>query len=314
MEPAREAAGDYRILTRDAARSRLAEEVAEVAWEHGYVLLLHYGCATAVAQVNDMDIHQPFERLYLKFEQAAFTEHRCSSRVTSIGRPKTCSTMSPRLGGAWTTPLAFGVIGKLGSPTASAATKTTSSHAKPAIVGSLPTWERARASADVEAKFAAGLAWENCRELISHPPDIGVLKEGQESESPLVDGEAAALSQNDLDTTAADDEDINAMGQPEVLALAAAEPADAPEIVEEAVVLSRWMETLRRLRRAAIQNRPSSAVYQVDRELNQLQRGSANKSAKAKHENLALRRAMGKTWRRRQRRCELAGRSRGGSN
>ncbi len=29
-----------------------------------------------VAQVNDTDIHQPFERLHLKFKQAAFTEQQ----------------------------------------------------------------------------------------------------------------------------------------------------------------------------------------------------------------------------------------------
>ena len=72
--PQRAAAKDYRVLMVDVATSHCDPSVQELAWSRGYVMLYHLGCTTAVAQVNDTDLHMEFSRLFLEFEQAAFLE------------------------------------------------------------------------------------------------------------------------------------------------------------------------------------------------------------------------------------------------
>ena len=74
--PEREAAGDWRILMLDVAASHLAEEVLDVADARGYVTLLHYGCTTGVAQINDTDLHLDLERAYVELEAEAFHQQQ----------------------------------------------------------------------------------------------------------------------------------------------------------------------------------------------------------------------------------------------
>ena len=58
------------------ARSHLGPEIVASAHASGYVCLYHYGCTTAVAQVNDTDLHQEFSRLYMELEQTAFNNQQ----------------------------------------------------------------------------------------------------------------------------------------------------------------------------------------------------------------------------------------------
>ena len=69
---ARAAANDYWLLYLDVAKSHLGGKAEQLAWERGFVFMFHYGSTTAVAQVNDTDIHGPFEQDYLEKEQQCF--------------------------------------------------------------------------------------------------------------------------------------------------------------------------------------------------------------------------------------------------
>jgi len=74
--PQRAEQRDYRILMLDVAASHCDPRVADVAWARGYIVLYHYGCTTAVAQVNDTDLHMEFSRVYMLFEQEAFLQQQ----------------------------------------------------------------------------------------------------------------------------------------------------------------------------------------------------------------------------------------------
>ena len=52
----------------DVASSHLTESVLDNAWSRGYVTLFHYGGATGLAQVNDMENHAEFSRLFQELE------------------------------------------------------------------------------------------------------------------------------------------------------------------------------------------------------------------------------------------------------
>ena len=68
--------GDYRILMMDVAKSHLSPELVELAWSRGYCVLIHYGCTTPIAQVNDTHCHADFSALYCELEQASMVEQR----------------------------------------------------------------------------------------------------------------------------------------------------------------------------------------------------------------------------------------------
>ncbi|MCP3920403.1 MAG: hypothetical protein GY711_33160, partial [bacterium] len=60
----------WRILFCDAFSPQLGESVRHLAWQRGYVLLVHGGGCTGVAQPNDTDLHQHLRRAYLALEEA----------------------------------------------------------------------------------------------------------------------------------------------------------------------------------------------------------------------------------------------------
>ena len=64
----------------DIASSQIGAAVEDLAWEHGYVTLYHYGGTTGVAQVNDTDLHAEFSRIYIDLEQIAFTDMQLYDR------------------------------------------------------------------------------------------------------------------------------------------------------------------------------------------------------------------------------------------
>ena len=69
---ARAAAGDYRLLFLDAYAAHLDQQVADLAWSRGFIVVYHGGCTTGVCQVNDTDLHAALEAMYLECEAIAF--------------------------------------------------------------------------------------------------------------------------------------------------------------------------------------------------------------------------------------------------
>ena len=68
----RAAKKDWRILLMDVAKSHLGDDIIAFCHGRGYCCLYHYGCTTAVTQVNDTDLHGDFSRVYIELEQVAF--------------------------------------------------------------------------------------------------------------------------------------------------------------------------------------------------------------------------------------------------
>ena len=76
---------DYRILLLGVASSHLSPELVDLAWSRGYCVLYHYGCTTAVAQVNDTHCHADFSSIFCELEQASMVAQRLFD-ACNIGR------------------------------------------------------------------------------------------------------------------------------------------------------------------------------------------------------------------------------------
>ena len=74
--PQREAAHDWRILYLDAYAAHFADEVADVAWRRGFVVLWHGAGTTGLLQVNDTHLHAKLERDYLNMQALTFAEQQ----------------------------------------------------------------------------------------------------------------------------------------------------------------------------------------------------------------------------------------------
>ncbi|MCP4007872.1 MAG: hypothetical protein GY725_27125 [bacterium] len=81
----------WRILVFDAFAPQMTEAVRRLAWERGYVLVLHGGGATSVCQPNDTDLHQPLRRGYVGFESAdALLQQRLHPLRCPFARNEDC--------------------------------------------------------------------------------------------------------------------------------------------------------------------------------------------------------------------------------
>ncbi len=60
---------DWRILYCDVYAAHLGDPVSRLAWSHNYVMVIHGGGTTGVAQVNDTHLHQALSREYQRLEQ-----------------------------------------------------------------------------------------------------------------------------------------------------------------------------------------------------------------------------------------------------
>ncbi|MCP4243633.1 MAG: hypothetical protein GY772_24025, partial [bacterium] len=58
----------WRVLLCDAYGPQTTAAVRRVAWQHGYVVIIHGGGTTAVTQTNDTDLHARLKQLYLELE------------------------------------------------------------------------------------------------------------------------------------------------------------------------------------------------------------------------------------------------------
>ena len=59
----------WRLLFCDVYAAHLGDPVSRLAWKHGYVIVVHGGGTTGVAQVNDTHLHQALSREYQRLEQ-----------------------------------------------------------------------------------------------------------------------------------------------------------------------------------------------------------------------------------------------------
>lgn len=167
----------------------------------------------------------------------------------------------------------------------------------------MPELRRA-ALAEVDAQIAAGglTGFADWPKLVQHPKDAGVLHdEGAELEGDLSEGEVPWLDEAaaaEMDAEEAADAAILAEEQSvsEPPAVVDALPGDAPEDVQEALEVTKRLNTLKRLRGELQASACPAAYFQVDREIVQLERGLKGRRCddKAKAANLVLRRSLEK--------------------
>ena len=76
---------DWRIIFADAFAAHKTENVFALCWSRGYVLILHGGGATPVAQTPDTDLNEQVRRLYGNRESAILMEKmRCGQVVPKM--------------------------------------------------------------------------------------------------------------------------------------------------------------------------------------------------------------------------------------
>lgn len=303
--PERAKRSDYRILLLDVAGSHLGEEVVEVAWSFGYVVLYHYGCTTGVAQVNDTDLHGALEAAYLHMEQVSFNEQQLLEPGCVSRRPQ---DVIDDAAAAWRT-LNHGQ-GVLGHFRNGLANKLDGTQDHMISREALTFWQeldmasvRREAVAYVDAQVAADkiTSFSQWQDLVMHAEDPGInLDEGAEFEGDLLAGELLYYEDGEREALDADDAvamaEASAGGQPPQLSLAVQPlPGDAPADVEEAVSAVKRLRLLQDLRAGARETQVPAAAFHIDREIAQLQRGlrsQPGKTGTTRKPNMVLRRAL----------------------
>ena len=296
--PERQAAQDYRVLMLDVARSHIGEDVLDLAFLRGYVPLFHYGCTTAVAQVNDTDCHGAFQRVYVEFEQAAFARAQLYDPGNISRRPQ---HLLDDVVATWRSlDHMAGVAGHKRNGLSVSLDGTEdhliSREARRLWFEAGMPEHRALAIAEVDRLVATGLLLSvaDWRVVVRHPASPGVLQhEGDEFEGELEVGEPPWLEDADVALQAADVKDAEAAeDEAEAAVLAIAIASDSKEEVQEAVGATRRLEALKRLRASAVAARVPAAVNVVRTQIDHLERGFRANSAEEKVANLVLRRHM----------------------
>ena len=77
--------GDWKILMLDSYRAHWSADIEKCCWDHGYLVLYHYGNTTGVMQVNDTHLHAPFKKIYLTYEMETIMR-QMESDVADINR------------------------------------------------------------------------------------------------------------------------------------------------------------------------------------------------------------------------------------
>jgi len=295
--PERRAAGDWRILYMDVAKSHVSEGVTQFAHDRGYCCLYHYGCTTGVAQINDTDLHCELEAKYLELEQMSFY----SQQLWDPGNiSRTLQQVLDDLCGAWKS--VDHTRGMRGHKKVSLnnALDGTDDHlitreARIFWLDANMVEERAKAIVEVDALVDTGAITDfaEWQQLIRHPEDPGVVEdEGGEFDGDF--DEEECMWDDDVEgTMAADDGDLGMLDLD--MAVVAALPGDALADVADAVIAARRLQSLKRLRAAAAADNVPAAVFHVEREVNQLERGlRAGGRKEEKQVNEVLRRHMDK--------------------
>jgi hypothetical protein len=263
--------------------------------------LLHYGCTTGVAQINDTDLHCELEAKYVELEQ-------CSFHLQQLWDPgnisRTLQQVLDDLGGAWKS--VDHTRGSRGHKKVGLNNALDGSEDQHITREARLFWleadmagERAKAIAEVDALVDSGeiTDFSEWRKVIAHPEDPGVVEdEGAEFEGDFDDDEC--VWDDDVDgTMAADDRDIEKIDEASCSAVVEALPGDAPADVADAVVAARRLQSLKRLRAAAVTDNMPAVAFHVDREVNQLERGLRAGGRKEDREvNEVLRRHMDKVF------------------
>ena len=312
--PERAAAADYRVLFLDVAGSHVSAEVTDFAWTRGYVVLFHYGCTTGVGQVNDTDCHGAFEAAYLELEQAAFNHQQLYEPGSVARRPQ---DVIDDVAATWRSlPHLQGVEGHYRNALAVTLDGSEDHRIRREALafwreGDLPSLRRT-AVAEVDAQIASGAlrTFADWRTLIEHPENPGVLEEeGQEFEGDVEpaeqlwheEGDEEALEEAELLDEEFELEESAALVAAEASAAAASAsmqvevlPLDQPEDIEEAIVVTRRLGSLKKLRADALAQKVPAAFYALDKEISQLERGLRAKDKADRKANVVLRRALDK--------------------
>ena len=304
MTPAREAAGDYRIMYLDVAKSHLADPVVEASWDRGYIPLFHYGCTTGVAQVNDTHCHGDFERIYLELEQAAFTRQQMLD-PGYIGR--SLQQLVDDVAATWRAlDPSQAVLGhkRVGLSNRLDGTEdwliTREARFFWDALGMKAVREEAVAEVDRLVLDGTLKSMADWRTLVQHPVDPGIVEdEGAEFEGELATGEKLWWEEGEEEKMLAADEadeheldlvEVPAGGSVDVLEPGAVLPADPLAEVMVASVAARRLLSLKRLRAAARTAKIPRAVFHFDKEISYLERGLHMPSPAAKCVNTVLRR------------------------
>jgi hypothetical protein len=294
----RQAAGDWRILYMDVAASHVVDEVVQFAHGRGYVTLFHYGCTTGVAQINDTDCHAELEAFYCELEQAAFHNQQLWD-PGNISR--TLQNVLNDLCGAWRmVDHERGLRGHkmVGLNNALDGTEDhlITREARIFWLEANMSEERHKAILEVDALVDSGEVTDfaEWQKLIRHPENPGVVEdEGAELDGDWDDGECLWQDDETDALRAADDIDAKLSDVPDELPVVVACPGDAPADVEDAMVAARRLQSLKRLRAAAVADNVPAAVFHVEREVNQLERGlRAGGRQGERRVNMVLRRHM----------------------
>ena len=296
--------GGLPYLVLDVAKSHVADPVVEASWDRRYIPLFHYGCTTGVAQVNDTDNHGDFERIYLEFEQAAFTRQQMID-PGYIGRM--LQQLVDDVAATWRVmDHSRCVLGhkRVGlSNRLDGAEDWMITREARFFWDALRMWEvREEAVAEMDRLVQAGTlkSMADWRTLVQHPVDPGIVAdEGAEFEGELAVGEKPwweeGEEENMLAADEADEKELDLVevpaGGPELgLEPRAVLPADPPDKVLAASVAARRLLSLKRLRAAARSAKVPQAVFLFEKEISFLERGLLPASPSAKAVNAVLRR------------------------
>jgi hypothetical protein len=270
----RSAAADYRLLMMDMAGSHVQQSVVDFAWGRGYMVLYHYGGITGVLQVNDTDLHGPFQRLYLEEEQQSFNEKQelrpgCIARSPREVLDDVATTWrrvrhDHAVKGHKYTFLTCALDGSEDKLVSREALECWLALDMPQV--------RRQMEEQVDKFLAAGgVTIDQWTELIEHPADPGVMRyEGQEFEG---DVEGPSWQDDDFDALVADDnrETEEAGANPKTLV--PVEPGDSPAAVVLADVAAKRLENLKKLREASRRSAVPGAFFSLDTAVRQLEKG-----------------------------------------
>jgi hypothetical protein len=284
---------DYRILMLDVAGSHIVDDVLDFAWTRGYILMFHYGCTTGVGQVNDTDLHGPFEREYLEHEQISFNEQQML-RPGSVAR--TPQDVVDDVVATWQSL----DHGQAAAGHRRVALSVALDGSEDGFISreALECWQaldmpavRREVIAEVDEKVASGLwTFANWRALLQHPVDPGVLAdEGMEFEGEL----EGKCWQDEVDDKhlAADDADV--LGSDAAVVegpIVPQLPGDSIAAVVEADVSAKRLLVLKRLRSDARAAAVPGAFFCIDKEVSQLERGRKAKTPLEREAHTILRR------------------------
>ena len=298
MTPERLRAQDYRILMMDVARSHVGPDVVDFAFSRGYVLLFHYGCTTGVCQVNDTDCHGAFQRIYIDLEQAFFNNQQLydPGNISRTGQQLLDDVVATWRSLDHQSSVAGHARNGLSVPLDGSGDRHINRLARDLWFAAGMPELRKQAIVEVDGLVATGqlTSVADWRKVIRHPASPGVLQhEGAELEGDLEDGEPPWFDEKDAALVAADDkatEEAEHVAEAAVLGVVV--ESDSKADVDEAVSGARRLESLKRLRAAAMSARVPAAVNAVRVQIDHLEKGLRSSSLAEKSANDVLRRHL----------------------